>query len=378
MKRSSLHHVGCSSFIAGVAVALALAGDCLAEVIASDSAADATYSDGWQGLKGAVPEETGTDNGGTGFLPWSFDDTFWEAEASPYVQPHFIDTKPSSFNKLGAPAFGLTNGNTAFTGYTTTATRSFAAPLKVGDQISVDVDNPVMQPLGEGDNTGFIIRLQTAAGVERFGFFTTQSFNDDEWTIADSRGDETASGLSDDAGSGGFKFTLKLTGEEAYHLTITPRGGGDPLMFDGMLAKPGKGEINRIQFVLYGNGSGDGGEMPSGEREFYFNNLLIESSAPQAIQKPGDCNQDGSLNISDAICYLGHLFQGGPAQFPCEGGDTGAGNIALLDANGDDKLDLSDAIWLLSYLFQGGGPLALGSNCQSIVGCPDNSSTCES
>jgi hypothetical protein len=176
-----------------------------------------------------VEAETGTDNGGTGFKPWSFDDTFWEAESSPYKQAHFIDTKPSSFNNLGAPAFALTNGNVAFNGYTTTATRPFAAALKVGDQISVDVDNPVMRPLADGDSVGFIISLRTADKVERFGFYTTLAFNDNQWSITDSRGDETASGLSDEASSSGFKLTLRLTGEETYQLTIAPRGGGAPL-----------------------------------------------------------------------------------------------------------------------------------------------------
>jgi hypothetical protein len=33
--------------------------------------------------------------------------------------------------------------------------------------------------------------------VERFGLFTTQDFNNDEWTINDSRGDETATTFTD-------------------------------------------------------------------------------------------------------------------------------------------------------------------------------------
>jgi hypothetical protein len=375
MKRSSRNHVHCLSCLASIAVALALAGDCGAAVIAADGASDPAYSDGWQGLKGSVPEETGMDNGGTGFLPWSFDDTFWEASASPYKEPHFIDTQPSSFNSLGGPAFALTNGNAAFNGYTTTAVRPFAAALTVGDQISVDVDNPIMQALEPGDDTGFIIRLQTAKGVERFGFYTFQGFNDDQWSITDKRGSDTTSHFSQKAGSDGFKFAFKLAGEEQYQVTITS-SGGSPLSFEGDLAKPGTGAITRIQFVIYGNGSGDGGDMPSGEREFYFNNLLIESGASQTLQKPGDCNQDGNLDISDAICFLGNLFQGLPAKLPCDGDNRSPGNVALLDANGDKNLDLSDIIWTLRFLFQGGGPPTLGNKCQPISGCPDNTAAC--
>src|SRR5262245_18178429 len=84
---------------------LALAAESRAGVIASDSASEAAYGDGWQGQNGSVPSETGSDNGGSGFLPWSFDDTFWEGATSPYPQPHFIETKASSYNSLGAPAF---------------------------------------------------------------------------------------------------------------------------------------------------------------------------------------------------------------------------------------------------------------------------------
>jgi hypothetical protein len=375
MKRSLLHYVRCLKCLAGISVALVLAGNCQASVIASDSASDPAYSDGWQGLKGSIPEETGMDNGGTGFLPWSFDETFWEASASPYKEPHFIDTKPSSFNSLGAPAFALTNGNVAFNGYTTTAVRPFAVALTVGDQISVDVDNPVMQALEPSDNTGFIISLQTAKGNERFTFYTYQGFNDDQWTITDYSGSETTSEFTEETGSEGFRFAFMLVGEEQYQVTITP-SSGSPLSFEGDLANPETGAITRIQFIIYGNGSGNGGDMPSGEREFYFNNLLIESSASQTLQKPGDCNQDGNLDISDAICFLGNLFQGLPAKLPCDGDNHGPGNVALLDANGDKNLDLSDVIWTLRFLFQGGGPPTLGNKCQPISGCPDNTAAC--
>jgi hypothetical protein len=46
--------------------------------------------------------------------------------------------------------------------------------------------------------------------------------------------------FTDVEGSAGFRFAFKLTGEEAYQLTITPQNGGTPLTFEGMLAKAGK------------------------------------------------------------------------------------------------------------------------------------------
>src|SRR5688572_16649803 len=178
-----------------------------AEIIASDSASDPAYGDGWQGLNGFVAGETGSDNGGFGFLPWDFEagEGFWESGNSPYDTAHFIDTEPSSFNDLGAPAFAFTNANRPLFGYTTLATRPFAQPLRPGDQISVDIDNPRMQKLAPLDSAGFVITLRTAANAERFGFYTTQDFNNDEWTITDLAGDEKTSGLSDLEGSAGFR-----------------------------------------------------------------------------------------------------------------------------------------------------------------------------
>jgi hypothetical protein len=372
-----LHRACRLTLLVGLSAALTIQEDCRGGVIAADSASDPDYSDGWQGLHEVVAAEMGMDNGGFGFLPWDFevDEGFWEPLRCPYDRPHLIDTQPTQFNDLGAPAFALTNANIPYFGYTTIATRPFAQALRVGDQLSVDIDNPVMQKLAEFDSAGLIVRLQTASGAERFGLFTTQDFNNDEWTISDSRGDETATGFTDEEGNAGFKFAFKLTGEETYQLTITPRGGGDPLTFEGTLTGTGKGELSKIQFLMFGNGSGDGRNFPTGEREFYFDNLMIESSGPAAVQKPSDCNQDGSLDISDGVCLLLRLFAGG--ELPCEGSLDAPGTRALLDANGDASVDISDAVWILGFLFSGLDPPVLGAHCRQIDGCPDNATMCE-
>jgi hypothetical protein len=95
------------------------------------------------------------------------------------------------------------------------------------------------------------------------------------------------------------------------------------------------------------------------------------------IQLPGDCTQDGTLNISDPICLLGHLFLGTPETLPCEGGTLGdPGNRLLEDINGDGGVDITDAVRILGYLFGGSPPPSLGSECVPISGCPDNSARC--
>ncbi|MCZ6792632.1 MAG: metallophosphoesterase [Planctomycetota bacterium] len=85
---------------------------------------------------------------------------------------------------------------------------------------------------------------------------------------------------------------------------------------------------------------------------------------------PSDCNQDGEVDISDAVCLLGFLFNGIPGRLPCgEGEADDPGNIELLSANGDGEVNLSDAVYVLSYLFTGGPAPVLGEGCVRVEGC---------
>ncbi len=59
----------------------------------------------------------------------------------------------------------------------------------------------------------------------------------------------------------------------------------------------------------------------------------------------GDCNDDGTIDISDARCILSWLFGGRP--LTC---------LAAADPNGDAVIDISDAIGLLTFLFIDGPP----------------------
>jgi hypothetical protein len=89
-------------------------------------------------------------------------------------------------------------------------------------------------------------------------------------------------------------------------------------------------------------------------------------------QRPGDCNQDRRLDISDGICILGYLFQGTIRRLPCgNGGREEAGNRRLLDLNGDTRIDLADAVYSFRYLFYGGLPPVQGVACIAIPDCPE-------
>jgi hypothetical protein len=58
----------------------------------------------------------------------------------------------------------------------------------------------------------------------------------------------------------------------------------------------------------------------------------------------GDSNGDGSLNISDAILLLRHLFMSGAVASPED----------AADANDDSSVDMSDVMFTLNYLFRSG------------------------
>ncbi len=100
--------------------------------------------------------------------------------------------------------------------------------------------------------------------------------------------------------------------------------------------------------------------------------VCTRSYVVAGLQRPGDCNQDGELDISDAVCVLGYLFLGAPERLPCgNGSSTGAGNVSLADWQPDGSVDLSDGIGLLQFLFNGERPHALGSECTAMVDCPE-------
>ena len=91
------------------------------------------------------------------------------------------------------------------------------------------------------------------------------------------------------------------------------------------------------------------GVNPAGEDS---GNLIVISGAlvPGGASvdfRRGDVTEDGSLDISDPIAMLLHLFAGQPTT--CSDAH---------DANDDGSLNLADPIQLLGYLFQAGPPLA--------------------
>jgi hypothetical protein len=61
---------------------------------------------------------------------------------------------------------------------------------------------------------------------------------------------------------------------------------------------------------------------------------------------PGDVNDDGEVNVGDAVYMIGYVFLYGPPP-PCPG---------QADANCDGHGNVSDAVYLINYIFKGGPP----------------------
>lgn len=100
-----------------------------------------------------------------------------------------------------------------------------------------------------------------------------------------------------------------------------------------------------------------------------FHCCTVVCKTAVGCQLPCDCNQDGSLDISDGICLLGFLFLGKPKLLPCA---TDAANGILMNCNGDHDVGLSDAVYMFNFLFSTGKPPVLGGRCIEIPDCPDN------
>lgn len=113
------------------------------------------------------------------------------------------------------------------------------------------------------------------------------------------------------------------------------------------------------------------GSFAAGETgEYSLEVLCVEE--PGGLQLPGDSNQDGELNITDAVRLLRYLLQGTVTAFPCgDGSFTYVSNKSLLDFDGDQAVDVLDIIGILQYLFEPGPPHVKGSACVRLRGCPD-------
>jgi hypothetical protein len=341
---------------------------------ASDTAANQAYSadatGAWKGLNSTTGENPpGTDNGGFGFQTWNFAGGFQQPQYSPYGDlNHFIDGvdfSPSSFDNLGAPSFGLTNSNfdsgschlpssCPFGGETSRATRVLSQPLAMGSTVSMQFDNPsaLTPSLPLQDRwfpAGILMRFNSgggpaisgSTGVKRFELFTsTGTYGDNtyatQWYVNDADssvtgGQPVATGVQLTTTSSGAKLSFTLVSAESYSMQLTRVSDGSLLYsHSGNLESAGAGAIDTLEIALYGNGSGNGvvgaSASPTGEREFFFNNLTVSSPG-----LTGDYNHNGVVDAADYVLWRDTLSQSVTAGTGADG--NGDGMVTQTDYN---------------------------------------------
>jgi PhoPQ-activated pathogenicity-related protein len=153
-------------------------------------------------------------------------------------------------------------------------------------------------------------------------------------------------------------FRLDTTGAAWTSAALTGEGGGS---YVGRVSRPETGyKALFVELEFAGPGA-----LP------YIFTTEVAVVGGAGGQVPGDCNQDGELDISDPVCLLVRLFLQAGAGLPCGDGSPGdPGNRLLADSNGDGDVDVSDPVYLLGYLFIGGPAPPLGAECIPIEGCP--------
>ena len=73
-----------------------------------------------------------------------------------------------------------------------------------------------------------------------------------------------------------------------------------------------------------------------------YTDIIIKAST--CCDKPGDANNDGLVNVGDAVFVINFVFKGGPPPpCRCEG-----------DANGDGLVNVGDAVYVINFVFKGG------------------------
>lgn len=85
-------------------------------------------------------------------------------------------------------------------------------------------------------------------------------------------------------------------------------------------------------------------DIQDGEQRFSrWQKPFVSIGELPSLTTAGDCNQDGSRDLTDAVGMLGHLFAG--QSVPC---------VAAIDMDANGVLNITDPLSLLSHLFLGG------------------------
>jgi hypothetical protein len=260
--------------------------------LASDSATDPVYADGWDA----------GDNGGFGFEPWNFDGSYTDAI-------HGIDST-SPFNNIGT-AWRLAFGSDGLP----RAGRGFE-PLTEGQTLRMVIDNPTRRVLFKG----YIIRFTAGGGnicygeapctsgtmpKERMGVYAFEYGTNGRWLTSDLADDDFQTPLTDvDTAMAGMQIDFTITGPETYELVMDPLGTAATYTQSGSLRNTGAGPVDWVEFVFFNTATN-----PSQATDFYVKSLEILGDAPNVA---GDYNNNGVVDAADYVIWrknLGQSFQ---------------------------------------------------------------------
>jgi hypothetical protein len=246
--------------------------------IASDSASDPVYADGWQA----------GDNGGHGFTPWNFDsDTIFSI--LPGIQD--IDdglqtgTNPNSnpFNNIGqAWHIALPTPQGALGGLPR-AGRGFA-PLQPGETLSMIVDNPTVRQFFKGyfirfsDGPGNICYGSTPCTLmtspsEKVSLSEFEYFSYGNWHVNDDAGGTATTLFDTDTAAAGMKVDFTLLTSNTYEVVMDPLGPAPSYSQTGYL-RGKSGEVDWVEFTFF-NTPTDTGTPPPTATDFYVSSMSI-------------------------------------------------------------------------------------------------------
>lgn len=163
-------------------------------------------------------------------------------------------------------------------------------------------------------------------------------------TLRDGSGMVLFGGYSDSAG---YMNDLWLLRFDALRWTrLEPEGSAPPPRYRHTLVLDETGDRLWVAF-----GDGESGAYLA---DIWTLDLRGVQDPAAGRFRRGDCNDDGSVDLSDAICILGWLFTGAAAP----------GCVAATNTNGDADADMTDATHILEHLFLGGpAPIAPFPEC---------------
>jgi hypothetical protein len=135
---------------------------------------------------------------------------------------------------------------------------------------------------------------------------------------------------------------------EYYYLKLDAIGGTPPYTWEHVSGQLPYGVALHTEDSAYLEG------YPTYKSEFNFMLKVSDSSDPPnsddtwisiTVSDPphtcGDANNDGLVNVSDAVWIINYIFLGGSPPDPLEAGEV----------NCDGDINVSDAIWIINYIF---------------------------